>query len=96
MTSHLSTSHDLSLPAQPTRNGGLWQSLREGNTRFEEFSGFVGYLAGLRNEGALDDQTFSGLMKYAAALFVESEASICIYQVLDQGLMAITSQEQRR
>ena len=49
----------------------------------EAFQGVVKYLVKLRRDGDLDNDTFEGLVRQAAATFVETEISERIDRVLE-------------
>ena len=72
------------VPGSVRHGGDLWRISREGPTQIDNLSALVRHLVLLHSDGSLDDQAFSGLLKYAAALFVEAEAGKCLNQVLNE------------
>ena len=55
----------------------------------DRFSSTIRHLARLRNDGTLDEQTFSHLARHVAALFVEAEFLNCVNQVLGKSPLKI-------
>ena len=49
----------------------------------EAFHSLTKYLVRLRRDGDIDNDTFEGLVRQAAAIFVEAEVSECIDRVLE-------------
>jgi hypothetical protein len=52
----------------------------------EGFQNVIKYLVKLRRDGDIDDETFNGLVKQAAAAFVETEISDRVDRVLEDKL----------
>ena len=71
-------------------SSGLRGIPHHGHTRVDQFSSLVRYLVLLRNNGTLDDQAFSHLVRHAAALFVEAEVENCVNQVLNEKTIGIS------
>ena len=69
--------------------GGLGWYPDAGRGRADGFSGYINHLVLLRSRGAIDEQVFAGLIRQAAALFIEAEVADCVNRVVSRGFMQL-------
>jgi hypothetical protein len=69
--------------------GGSWvphgnpsRLAKKHDTHLDTFDSLIRYLVKLRRDGVLDDKGFNDLVKLAAAIFVESEISQKIEEIV--------------
>ena len=76
-------------PGHAPYAGGLGWYPDVARGRTDGFSGYVNHLLLLRSRGVIDEQVFAGLVRQAAALFIEAEVTDCVNRVMSKGLMQL-------